>query len=58
MYYRQKGNRVATRPTAIHDNFDLCAESLAHRLQSYQKQAEEYHNTCIQGNGAIHDVIQ
>ncbi|XP_065068754.1 coiled-coil domain-containing protein 180-like isoform X2 [Rhopilema esculentum] len=48
MYYRQKGSRSATRPSAIHDNFDMCAESMINRLQSYQVQAEDYRNTCIQ----------
>lgn len=48
MYYRQKGNRAVTRPSAIHDTFDLCADSLVNRLLSYQNQAADYHNTCIQ----------
>ena len=49
MYYRQKGQRNPTRPQAIHENFDLCAEALGQRLISYRKQSEEYHNSCIQG---------
>ena len=49
MYYRQKGQRTPTRPQAIHENFDLCAEALVQRLTSYKTQAEEYHNSCIQG---------
>lgn len=48
MYYRQKGQRTPTRPQAIHENFDLCAEALVQRLTSYKTQAEEYHNSCIQ----------
>lgn len=48
MYYRQKGQRNPTRPQAIHENFDLCAEALGQRLISYRKQSEEYHNSCIQ----------
>ncbi|KAM7451254.1 hypothetical protein ABFA07_001297 [Porites harrisoni] len=48
MYYRQKGQRTPTRPQAIHDNFDLCAEALVQRLTSYKTQSEEYHNSCIQ----------
>jgi len=48
MYYRQKGQRTPTRPQAIHENFDLCAEALVQRLMSYKTQAEEYHNSCIQ----------
>ena len=49
MYYRQKGQRTPTRPQAIHENFDLCAEALVQRLTSYKTQSEEYHNSCIQG---------
>ncbi|KXJ15191.1 Coiled-coil domain-containing protein 180 [Exaiptasia diaphana] len=50
MYYRQKGSqRAPTRPQAIQENFDACAEILVQRLQSYKTQAEEYHNSCIQG---------
>ena len=50
MYYRQKGTqRVPTRPKAIQENFDVCAEILVQRLLSYKTQAEEYHNSCIQG---------
>lgn len=49
MYYRQKGQRTPTRLQAIHENFDLCAEALVQRLTSYKTQAEEYHNSCIQG---------
>lgn len=49
MYYRQKGQRTPTRPQAIHENFDFCAEALVQRLTSYKTQSEEYHNSCIQG---------
>ena len=49
MFYRQKGQRSPTRPQAIHENFDSCAEALVQRLVSYKTQAEEYHNSCIQG---------
>eukprot|EP00794_Sanderia_malayensis_P016105 gene16105-17726_t len=48
LYYRQKGNRQSTRSHAIHDNFDVCAEALIHRLKSYEAQAQDYHNSCIQ----------
>ncbi|EDO34559.1 predicted protein [Nematostella vectensis] len=49
MYYKQKGTqRAPTRPQAIQDNFDACAEILVQRLQSYKTQADEYHNSCIQ----------
>ncbi|XP_031558023.1 coiled-coil domain-containing protein 180-like [Actinia tenebrosa] len=49
MYYRQKGlQRLPTRPKAIQENFDACAEILVQRLLSYKTQAEDYHNSCIQ----------
>ncbi|XP_077986671.1 coiled-coil domain-containing protein 180-like [Glandiceps talaboti] len=48
LYYRQKGNRAPTRPQAIQDNFDLCAEMVIAKLQSYYHQSDEYHNHCLQ----------
>ncbi|KAK3730052.1 hypothetical protein QZH41_009552, partial [Actinostola sp. cb2023] len=49
LFYRQKGTlRAPTRPQAIQDNFDVCADILVQRLQSYKTQAKEYHNSCIQ----------
>ena len=47
-YYRQKGPRLQTRPS-IHDNFDACPLATIQRLTSYKTQAEDYHNSCIQG---------
>ena len=58
MYYRQKGQRTPTRPQAIHENFDLCAEALVQRLTSYKTQSEEYHNSCIQGEAAWNDTFR
>ena len=49
MFYRQKGQRSPTRPQAIHESFELCAEALVQRLVGYRSQAEDYHNCCIQG---------
>ena len=49
MYYRQKGSRPPTRPEAIHETFELCADVIVAKLQSYYHQADEYHNQCLQG---------
>ncbi|XP_071097132.1 coiled-coil domain-containing protein 180-like [Haliotis cracherodii] len=48
LYYRQKGNRVVTRPQALQETFEQCADTLVQKLQSYFKQAAEYHNQCLQ----------
>ncbi|XP_038046309.1 coiled-coil domain-containing protein 180-like isoform X2 [Patiria miniata] len=48
LYYRQKGLRPPTRPQAIHETFELCADVVVAKLQSYFIQAEEYHNQCLQ----------
>ncbi len=50
LYYRQKGSRPPTRPEAIHESFELCADVIVAKLQSYMNQADEYHNQCLQGN--------
>ncbi|XP_072015860.1 coiled-coil domain-containing protein 180-like [Amphiura filiformis] len=48
LYYRQKGSRPPTRPEAIHESFELCADVIVTKLQSYFNQADEYHNQCLQ----------
>lgn len=48
IYYRQKGNRAVTRPRALQDTFEQCAEVVCEKLLSYFKQADEYHNHCVQ----------
>lgn len=49
LYYRQKGQRQTTRPQAISEYFEACAETLIRRLRKYKQQTEVYHNSCIQG---------
>ncbi|XP_002742433.1 coiled-coil domain-containing protein 180-like [Saccoglossus kowalevskii] len=57
VYYRQKGNRAPTRPQAIQDIFDQCAESVVIKLQSYYNQSDEYHNHCLQEfRGQLEDL--
>ncbi|XP_064616781.1 coiled-coil domain-containing protein 180-like [Liolophura sinensis] len=48
IFYKQKGSRAVTRPQALQDNFDHCADALVFKLQSYFNQAETYHNQCLQ----------
>ena len=38
-----------TRPQALEETFEHCAETVVHKLQSYLVQANEYHNKCLQG---------
>ncbi|XP_033116151.1 coiled-coil domain-containing protein 180-like [Anneissia japonica] len=48
MYYRQKGLRLPTRPQAIHETFEQCADIIVTKLQLYYTQADNYHNHCLQ----------
>ncbi|KAK3086983.1 hypothetical protein FSP39_000010 [Pinctada imbricata] len=48
MFYRQKGARPVTRPQALQDTFETCADVIVQKLQSYYTQADEYHNQCLQ----------
>ncbi|XP_069121816.1 LOW QUALITY PROTEIN: coiled-coil domain-containing protein 180-like [Argopecten irradians] len=48
MYYRQKGNRMVTRPQALQETFDQFAEVITQKLSSYFTQTDEYHNQCLQ----------
>ncbi|CAG5119622.1 unnamed protein product, partial [Candidula unifasciata] len=47
VYYNQKGLRPITRPQAIPETCDQCADILFVKLQSYYSQAEVYHNQCL-----------
>ena len=49
MYYRSKGNRPVTRPQALQETFEACADVIVQKLQSYYTQSDEYHNQCLQG---------
>ena len=48
-YYVQKGNRVPLWPESIAATFEASVDSAADKLQSYLKQAEDYHNSCLLG---------
>lgn len=49
VYYRTKGTRPVTRPQALQETFELCADIVVAKLQSYFSQADEFHNQCLQG---------
>ena len=38
-----------TRPQALQETFEICADVVTTKLESYFKQADEYHNNCLQG---------
>ncbi|CAH1787861.1 unnamed protein product [Owenia fusiformis] len=48
LYYRQKGSRAVTRPQALQETFEQCADTVITKLESYYKQTDEYHNDCLQ----------
>lgn len=43
-----------TRPQALQETFEGCADIVVAKLLSYMKQAEDYHNQCLQGNHTSH----
>uniref|UniRef100_F6XA93 DUF4456 domain-containing protein n=1 Tax=Ciona intestinalis TaxID=7719 RepID=F6XA93_CIOIN len=48
IYYKQKGNRLPTRPQLIQDTFDQCAEKVVEKLSSYERQSDGFHNASLQ----------
>ncbi|GFO20003.1 coiled-coil domain-containing protein 180-like [Plakobranchus ocellatus] len=48
VFYRQKGTRPVTRPQALQETHEQCADIIAAKLQSYAQQADQYHNQCLQ----------
>lgn len=38
-----------TRPQALQETFEACADVIVQKLQSYYTQSDEYHNQCLQG---------
>lgn len=48
LYYRQKGARTVTRPQALQETMEQCAEIITEKLRSYYRQCDEYHNECLQ----------
>ncbi|KAG9490607.1 hypothetical protein GDO78_006106 [Eleutherodactylus coqui] len=46
-FYKKKERRPITRPDLLQETFEDCADTLVIKLQSYEKQALEYHNNCV-----------
>lgn len=47
-----------TRPQALQETFDQCADVIVQKLQSYYQQADEYHNQCLQGERYLALILQ
>uniref|UniRef100_A0A8C5QK75 Coiled-coil domain-containing protein 180 n=1 Tax=Leptobrachium leishanense TaxID=445787 RepID=A0A8C5QK75_9ANUR len=48
-FYKRKERRSVGRPDLLQDTFEECADVMVQKLQSYEKQALEYHNSCLLG---------
>ncbi|CAL1536576.1 unnamed protein product [Lymnaea stagnalis] len=48
VFYLQKEKRPVTRPQALQETYEQCAEVISQKLQSYYSQADEYHNQSLQ----------
>ncbi|XP_075690882.1 coiled-coil domain-containing protein 180 isoform X2 [Rhinoderma darwinii] len=46
-FYKKKERRPIARPDLLQETFEDCADMLVVKLQSYEKQASEYHNNCV-----------
>ncbi|KAM5145503.1 coiled-coil domain-containing protein 180 [Mantella aurantiaca] len=46
-FYKKKDRRPVGRPDLLQENFEDCADMLVLKLQTYEKQALEYHNNCL-----------
>ncbi|XP_053328473.1 coiled-coil domain-containing protein 180 [Spea bombifrons] len=46
-FYKKKDKRTASRPDLLQKTFEECADMVVLKLQSYEKQAQEYHNNCL-----------
>ncbi|KAM4020362.1 coiled-coil domain-containing protein 180 [Anomaloglossus baeobatrachus] len=46
-FYKKKERRPVARPDVLQETFEDCADTLVSKLQSYEKQALEYHNNCV-----------
>ncbi|KAH9500703.1 hypothetical protein Btru_076318 [Bulinus truncatus] len=48
VFYAQKGTTPVTRPQVLQETFELFSEEITEKIGSYYKQAEKYHNQCLQ----------
>ncbi|KAM4663369.1 coiled-coil domain-containing protein 180 [Discoglossus pictus] len=46
-FYKKKERRNFDRSKFLHESFEECADMLTLKLKSYEKQALEYHNSCL-----------
>ncbi|XP_018419728.1 PREDICTED: coiled-coil domain-containing protein 180 [Nanorana parkeri] len=46
-FYKKKDRRPVGRPDLLQETFEDCADMLVLKLQTYEKQALEYHNNCL-----------
>ncbi|XP_073496702.1 coiled-coil domain-containing protein 180 [Phyllobates terribilis] len=46
-FYKKKERRPIAWPDLLQETFEDCADTLVAKLQSYEKQALEYHNNCV-----------
>lgn len=46
-FYKKKDRRSVGRPDLLQETFEDCADMLVLKLQTYEKQAMEYHNNCL-----------
>ncbi|XP_075434881.1 coiled-coil domain-containing protein 180 isoform X3 [Ascaphus truei] len=47
-YNKKKERRSTGRPDLLHENFEECADMLILKHEAYEKQAHDYHNSCLQ----------
>ncbi|GCB74622.1 hypothetical protein scyTo_0003713 [Scyliorhinus torazame] len=47
-YYKKKDRHPIYRPAYLRDTFEQCADELIQKMLSYQAQADDYHNYCLQ----------
>ncbi|XP_038601201.1 coiled-coil domain-containing protein 180 isoform X2 [Tachyglossus aculeatus] len=45
-FYRKEKHPI-TRPDYLQETFDQCAETLGKKLLDYQRQTDDYHNSCL-----------
>ncbi|XP_063288858.1 coiled-coil domain-containing protein 180 isoform X1 [Pelobates fuscus] len=46
-FYKRKDRRSIGRHDLLQDTFEECADVMVQKLQTYEKQALEYHNNCL-----------
>lgn len=57
-FYKKKERRLITRPQYLQETFEQCAEEINRRLLLYQRQSQEYYNSCLHGKGFRRFLLQ